>query len=46
MARALVGARVGDERTVRLPAGEKSWEVVEIRYPKVTNVTGAEGPPT
>jgi transcription elongation factor GreB len=32
-ARALVGARVGDERTVRLPAGEKSWEVLAIRYP-------------
>lgn len=34
MARALVGARVGDERTVRLPAGEKSWEVMAIRYPE------------
>lgn len=33
LARALIGARVGDERTVRLPAGEKSYEVVEIRYP-------------
>jgi transcription elongation factor GreB len=33
VARALVGARVGDERTVRLPAGEKSWEVVAISYP-------------
>jgi transcription elongation factor GreB len=33
MARALVGARVGDERIVRLPAGEKSWEVMAIRYP-------------
>ena len=33
LARALVGARVGDERIVRLPAGEKSYEVVEIRYP-------------
>lgn len=33
IARALVGARVGDERTVRLPAGEKSWEVIAIRYP-------------
>src|SRR4029079_1687135 len=28
IARALVGARVGDERTVRLPAGEKSYEVM------------------
>jgi transcription elongation factor GreB len=33
LARALIGARVGDERIVRLPAGEKSYEVVEIRYP-------------
>ena len=33
IARALVGARVGDERVVRLPNGEKSYEVVEIRYP-------------
>ena len=33
IARALLGARVGDERTVRLPAGEKSYEVVAITYP-------------
>ena len=33
IARALVGARVGDERTVRLPAGVKSYEIVSIRYP-------------
>lgn len=33
LARALIGARVGDERTVRLPAGEKSYEVLAIRYP-------------
>jgi transcription elongation factor GreB len=33
IARALIGARVGDERTVRLPSGEKSYEVMEIRYP-------------
>jgi transcription elongation factor GreB len=32
-ARALVGARVGEERVVRLPAGEKSWEVLAISYP-------------
>jgi transcription elongation factor GreB len=32
-ARALIGARVGDERIVRLPAGEKSYEVLEISYP-------------
>ena len=33
LVRALIGARVGDERVVRLPAGEKSYEVVAIRYP-------------
>jgi len=33
LSRALVGARVGDERIVRLPAGEKCYEIVSIRYP-------------
>ena len=33
VARALVGAKVGDERIVRLPAGEKSYEIIAIRYP-------------
>ena len=33
LARALIGARVGDERIVRLPAGEKSYEVIAISYP-------------
>jgi transcription elongation factor GreB len=33
-ARALVGAKVGDERTVRLPSGEKSYEVLAITYPE------------
>ena len=33
LARAFIGARVGDERIVRLPAGEKSYEVLGIRYP-------------
>jgi transcription elongation factor GreB len=33
MARALLGARVGDERIVRLPSGEKSYEVMAITYP-------------
>ena len=33
IARALIGARVGDERVVRLPAGEKSYEVLRISYP-------------
>jgi transcription elongation factor GreB len=34
IARALVGARVGDERIVRLPAGERSYEVTAISYPR------------
>ena len=33
MARALRGAGQGDLRTVRLPGGEKEWEVVAISYP-------------
>ena len=33
MARALRGASVGDVKTVRLPGGEKEWEVIAIRYP-------------
>jgi transcription elongation factor GreB len=33
IARALIGAKVGDERVVRLPAGEKSYEILSIRYP-------------
>ena len=33
LARALIGAKVGDERVVRLPAGEKSYEVIVITYP-------------
>ena len=32
-ARALIGARVGDERIVGLPSGEKSYEILAIRYP-------------
>jgi transcription elongation factor GreB len=34
IARALRGAAVGDLRTVRLPAGEKEWEVLAVRYPE------------
>lgn len=34
LARALIGAKVGEARVVRLPAGEKSYEVVTIRYPQ------------
>jgi transcription elongation factor GreB len=33
LARSLIGARAGEERVVRLPAGEKSYEVVAISYP-------------
>ena len=33
IARALRGSAVGDLRTVRLPAGEKEWEVLAIAYP-------------
>lgn len=33
LARALIGAKAGDERIVRLPTGEKSYEVLSIRYP-------------
>ena len=33
LARALIGAKVGDERVVRLPSGEKSYEVMKISYP-------------
>jgi len=34
IARALRGASVGDLRTVRLPVGEKEWEVLSIEYPQ------------
>ena len=34
IARALRGAAPGDLRTVRLPAGEKEWEVISIAYPE------------
>ena len=32
LARALKGAQVGDLRTVRLPGGDKEWEVMAISY--------------
>ena len=35
LARALRGGRVGDLRTVQLPAGPKEWEVMAIAYPIV-----------
>lgn len=34
LARAIRGAAVGDLRRVRLPGGEKEWEVVSIAYPE------------
>ena len=33
LAHALRGARVGDVRVVRLPAGEKHWEIMAIDWP-------------
>ena len=33
LSRALIGAGVGDERIVRLPAGEKSYAILRISYP-------------
>ncbi len=41
LARALRGAAVGDLRTVRLPGGEKEWEVVSITYPASVARAGA-----
>ncbi|WP_067733315.1 transcription elongation factor GreB [Novosphingobium naphthalenivorans] len=35
LARALRGAGIGDLRTVRLPSGEKEWEVMTIEYPRL-----------
>jgi transcription elongation factor GreB len=34
LARALIGAKVGDERVVQLPNGERSYEVVGLNYPQ------------
>ena len=33
IARALIGAKIGDERVVTLPGGDKSYEVIAITYP-------------
>jgi transcription elongation factor GreB len=41
LARALVGAKVGDERVVRLPSGEKSYVVVAVTYPCTPAKAGA-----
>jgi transcription elongation factor GreB len=35
LARALRGAEIGDLRTVRLPSGEKEWEIMAIEYPPI-----------
>jgi transcription elongation factor GreA len=32
LARALIGKAVGDEVTVKLPAGERTYEVVDVRF--------------
>ncbi|MFL6733667.1 MAG: transcription elongation factor GreB [Sphingomicrobium sp.] len=40
--RALLGAKVGDERVVRLPSGEKSYEVVAISYPQPLGLPAPE----
>lgn len=34
IARALIGGRVGDTRTIRLPAGERTVEILAIAYPE------------
>lgn len=33
IARALIGAKISDERIVTLPGGDKSYEVIAITYP-------------
>lgn len=43
VARALIGARVGDERSVRLPAGERWLEVLAIAYPQVAAPLAKDG---
>lgn len=34
LARAIRGAAIGDVRRVKLPGGEKEWEVISINYPE------------
>lgn len=38
IARALRGAALGDLRKVRLPGGEKEWEVIAISYPETNSI--------
>jgi transcription elongation factor GreB len=33
LSRALIGGKIGDERVVRLPSGDKSYEIMRIDYP-------------
>jgi transcription elongation factor GreB len=40
--RALLGAKVGDERIVRLPSSEKSYEILGISYPQPRGSTVRE----
>ncbi len=40
MARALHGAVIGDLRIVRLPGGEKEWEVAAISYQQIVDLAG------
>lgn len=42
LARALRGAAIGDLRRVRLPSGEKEWEVLTIAYPQAGLQAGSE----
>src|SRR6202008_3025479 len=41
LARALIGAKVGDERIGRLPVGGESYEVVGITYPAAGSGTSS-----
>jgi transcription elongation factor GreB len=45
LARASRGAAVGDVRTVRLPVGEREYEVVAIGYPIASGCSGRRLPP-
>ena len=42
MARALRSAPVGDLRRVRLPGGEKEWEIIAISYPVAPAQAGVQ----
>lgn len=42
MARAIRGAAVGDLRRVRLPGGEKEWEILTLNYPVAAAQAGVQ----